>query len=754
MVRAAREARARLFVLVGLSIVSYAVAVGGAWIAWLAALVWLVSWPASFGRAHPRPAPRPLLNALALAATGGVAVAALRTPTELVTSVAAYLVVVMLLKLFDRTEPRDLGVLFLASAFLAIGAALTSNALAVGALIGLYAPLAIWTALSLQLRAGAEEALRSAAKVDPAWARRAQRCAADAELDERSDRSLRTLTAASFVCCCGFAVVVFVLAPRNIGAGMLGGFSAPAAGAQTAFDDQVDLGASGLLSESAAPVLELEITNEQGENLGASMSRALLRGAVLDVYENGAWRRAPQARESVEIVNLAPGVPAQLGSLENASRGQRVVQRIILRNKTSPHLFALYRPVSIESSSFSAVAVGRGDFELASRARGLVEYTVVSQPRAPLPLPPLEANVDADFATGPVRSLAERILQEAGVDLNAAPPPRRVAKAIEERLQRDYTYTTTMTAPRAGQDPIEMFLFQTRSGHCEYFASAMAALCRSVGVRARVVTGYAASEFNAQTGRFIVRQSNAHAWVEALVDPEQGVWETFDPSPPDQLAVVHEPPRGLLGQLRRMLDEAEYWWITHVVAYRGRERDGAAVGDAALARLERGLASLDRVGALLRSRAAPRALATATAWGLGVFALVAGVGLALRRLGRSRRAVRTSRSGWARPAWKPPPPTRAQRRLERALKRAGLGRPAWRPPLAHSRLLEQEMDEPLARTLRAHCQALYEARFGADRHRRGRALREADRLAEEARRLLTRRSPAMPRAPLRPRTAA
>ncbi|RMD66108.1 MAG: DUF3488 domain-containing protein [Planctomycetota bacterium] len=767
MLRAIQRAKARLFALVGVSIVGYAVAADGSTVAWLALPIWLASWPLSFGAKEARAAPRWLLNILAMAATGWVALSAMREPTELVTNVAAYLVFIMLLKLFDKTEPRDLGVLYLASVFLAIGAALTSNALAVGVMLALYAPLAIWTAMSLQLHAGAHAAQRSLSRIDPARAQDAALQRVEAALDERADRALRLLTALSLLGCAAFAVAVFVLAPRTIGAGMLGGLSAPAAGAQTGFDDQVELGEAGLLSESAAPVLELEVTNEQGENLGASMSRVLLRGAVLDVYENGAWRRAPRSREAVDVVNLAPGVPGQLGRLPSQASGPRIVQRIIIRNKTSPHLFAMLRPVSIESSHMASVYLSEADYELASRTRGLVEYTVVSQPQAPLSARRGEVKADPLFAQGPVRKLAERFLDEAGVRLDASPPPsgRQIARAIEQRLQREYTYTTTMTAPRAGQDPIEMFLFQTRRGHCEYFASAMAALCRSVGVPARVVTGYAASEYNPQTGRFIVRQSNAHAWVEALVDPERGVWETFDPSPPDQLAVAHEPPSGVLGQLRKWLDEIEYWWITNVVAFRAGEGEGS-VGDAAVARLERGFESLDRVGALLRSKAAPRALAKAAGWGVGVFALVAAVGLTLQRLGRNgaerrlaaagssrllRRGFAARRGRGRRGACAP---TRAQRRLARSLQRAGWGRPRWLPPLAHVRTLEPELDEELAAALKRHCEALYKARFSVGDGQRAASLREADRLAEEARRLVLRREAARGWRRSRPKTAA
>src|SRR5690606_5338934 len=125
------------------------------------------------------------------------------------------------------------------------------------------------------------------------------------------------------------------------------------------------------------------------------------------------------------------------------------------------------------------------------------------------------------FTTGPVRELAERILLERDIDparakLDAEP----AVVAFRQYLQQNYRYTLEMVAPKPGQDPIEMFLFDTGEGgrggrgHCEYFSSAFAALCLSVNIPARVVTGYAASEVDPVTGVYTIRQSHAHAWVD------------------------------------------------------------------------------------------------------------------------------------------------------------------------------------------------------------------------------------------------
>ena len=77
-------------------------------------------------------------------------------------------------------------------------------------------------------------------------------------------------------------------------------------------------------------------------------------------------------------------------------------------------------------------------------------------------------------------------------------------------------------------DPIVWFLSEDgHRGHCEYFAAAMTLMCQSLGIQARVATGYRCDEYNDFSRRFVVRQSQAHAWVEVLT-PEG--WRTFDPT--------------------------------------------------------------------------------------------------------------------------------------------------------------------------------------------------------------------------------
>ena len=84
-----------------------------------------------------------------------------------------------------------------------------------------------------------------------------------------------------------------------------------------------------------------------------------------------------------------------------------------------------------------------------------------------------------------------------------------------------------------------MFLFDARRGFCEHYASAFVLLLRAAGIPARVVTGYQGGELNPRGDYMIVRQSDAHAWAEAIID---GQWQRFDPTAavaPSRIEIGH-----------------------------------------------------------------------------------------------------------------------------------------------------------------------------------------------------------------------
>lgn len=118
------------------------------------------------------------------------------------------------------------------------------------------------------------------------------------------------------------------------------------------------------------------------------------------------------------------------------------------------------------------------------------------------------------------KQLATELLARSG-------SPEAFVQAVLQKF-RDEEYFYTLEPPRLEADSVDDFLFNTRRGFCEHFASAFTMLARAAGIPARVVTGYQGGEFNPMGGYLIVRQSDAHAWSEVWIDGKG--WIRVDPT--------------------------------------------------------------------------------------------------------------------------------------------------------------------------------------------------------------------------------
>jgi len=120
-----------------------------------------------------------------------------------------------------------------------------------------------------------------------------------------------------------------------------------------------------------------------------------------------------------------------------------------------------------------------------------------------------------------IAELAQQVTASAGSNYARA-------RAVEQYLQTNFGYTLELPGAR-DPDPLARFLFERKKGHCEYFATSMTMMLRTLGIPARIVNGFRGGEFNDLTSSYIVREKDAHSWVEAYF-PEYG-WVTFDPTP-------------------------------------------------------------------------------------------------------------------------------------------------------------------------------------------------------------------------------
>lgn len=176
-----------------------------------------------------------------------------------------------------------------------------------------------------------------------------------------------------------------------------------------------------------------------------------------------------------------------------------------------------------------------------------------------------------------IKELAEETLREADA-LDA--DPLRKARILEQHFLQPgrYQYSLRFRQSRNREmDPIEDFVANHRTGHCEYFATALVLMLRSQKIPARLIVGYHGGEYNELGNYYLVRQRDAHAWVEALLDPDQiarigagslprqgapqGGWLRLDPTPggggPEESDVVWN-------RFDDLMEYAEFLWSDYV----------------------------------------------------------------------------------------------------------------------------------------------------------------------------------------------
>lgn len=777
MTRAPGSIRPRVSVLVLatslLMVLAYGIAEGNvAMGAFLAASV-VVAFALS-GGARPRPWPKLYIHLL-------IAGIVLRSVLDVVgsridvTAFCEFIGLVLAVKMADRRRARDQGQILTLAAFLGVGAILTSNDLGVGVCLLMGVPMLVLSTMLLQLDGGLERAGRAAlgaqqissptptASPTSPWHARGP-----GSRDVRGVALLAGLSAALILL---GSAIVFVLMPRGLGASLAGNFGQVATGSVTGFRNDIQLGRAGLISESQTTVAEVQILRDDRRSrrqLESGERVYYFRGAVLDEYDAGWWRAGEPTTERERAVrDAAPArAPVPIRTLGPDGRETfpwlrgTIMARVTLRgaDRDEAAIFSPGRPTLIRFDERCQVTYWPATGAITRSGQpGRVVYQVTSTIDSDAPAPERRTR-EVGFPSDVVRDYARRVLVAAGVEpdptLRAPSQDMLAAATLEAHLRDRFSYSLNILAPPAGADPIEWFLLRGRSGHCEYFASALAALCRSVGVSARVVTGYLVSEFDPASERYVVRQADAHAWTE--VEQSPGVWRTLDATPPSELARLASEDTSAGARFERLIDRLRDSWVSTIVVFDEQARNRLLRPPATGVRaIDTRLASISEVLRFRNPAQSVRTIGNWLAWAAGVLIgmglLYAAWGLLLPRLRPALRALGRRLHGWlarwALGRWllsltaAPLPkgvPGEAAGWYARALAevgRAGLEKPAWQGPLDFAQGLHARRPA-FGRALEAVVAVVYRARWSSAglRPEDARRAREAlDELARAAR---------------------
>jgi transglutaminase-like putative cysteine protease len=474
-------------------------------------------------------------------------------------------------------------------------------------------------------------------------------------------------------------LTIFVTIPR-VGQGFLT-FQRQAGQRVAGFGNQVELGGFGVIRDD--PTVVLRVTPQPAVDQKAPRLSLRLRGTSFDRYDGRRWTRSPGASMRM------PRVPPYAYAIHRPPEpGRDKELRIVLDHLEEPVVFlpegtvavavpprvagAESRPRPLYASAGLDVRYDRPD------GLGLVYTAYVGSDPREASLPAIGDEQRSGYLQLPAGH--ERIAQLARAVAGSAESDGEKALRIERYLKQG-RFTYSLKQPEVGDRlPLEVFLFEARRGHCEYYSSAMAVMLRTLGVPARNVTGFVGGQYNPYGGYYALRQGDAHSWVE-VYQRGRG-WVTYDPTPSSRAAVG--PELGLWANVGAMIDALRTRWNTSVVGYDLRTQIGLLRKLASWAESRRrpdesGRGAGER-GLRLREKWKP-----VLRWGAAVLVALVFGWLALRTLRSGPRdATASPRSKHGAQL------TQLYRELERALAKRGHPRPPAATPLEHARTLARQ----------------------------------------------------------------
>lgn len=353
------------------------------------------------------------------------------------------------------------------------------------------------------------------------------------------------------------ATPIFLLIPR-LNTGVFASQMGTTMVSITGFSDEVEIGEVGSIKKSAEVVMRVKV-KAITENLPVGTYR--WRGVTLSRYQNGRWTEPRTARR---VITKNDGY-YRVGQRRDES-SPMIEQLFYIEPLNTPTVFAANEPITFDDKLPQLMKNDADAYSTLDHSFKPINYTVYSDIYTPVPEQlrrdelPYSETIVRYYASA--ANISPRIADLARNITAGATNRYDKAVAIEEYLRRTYGYTLDLSRTDE-PDPIVDFLFNIRQGHCEYFASSMVVMLRSQGIAARIVNGFQTGEYNDLGDFYVVRQSDAHSWVEVYF-PSLDRWVEFDPTPS---AGINRYQEQVLSRFSKYFDAIRMLWIDYVVTY-------------------------------------------------------------------------------------------------------------------------------------------------------------------------------------------
>lgn len=521
-------------------------------------------------------------------------------------------------KLLTAQRNRDYLQIYALTFFHMLAAAVSTESVIFAPVLAIYVFLILAAMIVFTIKRDAEQAFEPIRKTRRPELR-------PHRLPEDDEEALRRIASAAFldrrflfwiasasVLLLMLGTMIFWIVPRTGQTNFIPGLGRRAEGPRTSgFADNITFAGLGDIQTNPIIVMRAVPYPEYLENRPEFLR---IRGTALDYFLGNQWVKSAyiQGRITPSSRHRRINFPEDYASAD--SGGQRLRVRITLEPEGSGYFFLLDQPtefsldesrqldVDYESRSIKS-AMGR--FQTISYdTEGLIPPARHEGAAPPVASPATGASIPGEEMPLLVSKSLEQIallpavvrglLGEAvptAATASAVPPPylqvprtqdmatvERVAREWTQGLRTDYekaraierqlrtTFGYSLNVDYAGRDNhLTYFLTVSRSGHCEYFATTMALMLRTLGIPSRIINGYLTDEWSNTGRRYIIRQEHAHSWVEAIVD-ESGRWMTFDPTPASGVG-SNRIGISLYHRLSSLLDGVRIFWYNRFIDY-------------------------------------------------------------------------------------------------------------------------------------------------------------------------------------------
>ncbi|MEH1940016.1 MAG: transglutaminase-like domain-containing protein [Nostoc sp.] len=249
------------------------------------------------------------------------------------------------------------------------------------------------------------------------------------------------------------------------------------------------------------------------------VSPGLLKEAAYDKYKSSVW-----IASNPTSIPVKPDINGKTWRLGNKPTNSSKLTISATLNKGNGLLRLADGTFEIDELPVSQMEINKYGTVKVDGKVDVIAYQVLFNNNLSLDSPPTEDDLQI---AKPERQAINEIISKLDIKGKS---PQAILQRVDSFFQRNFRYSLKLTAKNNQSTALSTFLLQTRSGHCEYFATATTLLLRAAGIPSRYAVGYSVQEFSPLENQYIVRSRHAHAWTLAYIDSR---WQAFDTTPAD-----------------------------------------------------------------------------------------------------------------------------------------------------------------------------------------------------------------------------